>query len=639
MGKSVNSVIFSVISFIGTLTINANAQSLESSELYRQAQQALKNKDLPAFNQLKTQLTDYPLTIYLDYQIELKELLTLEGEEFISRLNHYKNTPLHASIYRKYLLNAGRKQRWRDFLVVSPDKPNSTQLQCYYYRAKYTQTSEDKNTAIMGAKQLWLQGHSQPKECNPLFKKWQKDGHLTDELIWQRMLLTFEKNQKKLLKILAKKTYKDRQSSKLLLRVYNSPRKLADIDLNQAISEKTKQIIVVGLKKLARYDLHLALKLYSDYVQQDILTDEQSKDINRYIVYRVLYKNDNRLIEHVDNMLPIIRSDKLTEMRLRWALKENDMQALMKTLPLLSEETKQKPRWQYWYAMVNQDPSEPVLTQLSEQRNFYGFIAATYLNKPINIAAKSYVLDKNLVPQLKANTTYKRVKEFININNIISARIEWRFLLKQLDKPTQIQYSLIAKENQWYSLGVQSTIHGKQWNHIAVRFPFAHDAEFIDASQTYGVNVDEIMAIARRESAFHPYATSPVGAKGLMQLMPKTAKQTAKKNKLNYVNSRNLYDPQLNIQLGSAYYAELLTKFNNNRVLATAAYNAGPHRVKNWLSKTKKPLDVMAFIESIPFRETREYVQAVFAYRLIYEVQRGKNNQPVFTKQEQNYLY
>ena len=453
------------------------------------------------------------------------------------------------------------------------------------------------------------------------------------------MLLSFDSNQQYMLSLLANKMKKNRVETKTLQAVYKNPNTLLNLKINSSLSAKGQDIVVVGIKKLSKVNLNLAIDLYTQYMSKSALSESNSHKLNEYLVKRILLKNDSHFIEHVDNMLPILRNDAFTEMRLRWAIKDNDMAALSQTLTYLSPGAKNKPRWQYWLANVNQLPTEEILEALSKQRNFYGFIAAQDLNQPINLAAIDHQQQDDLIPALLDNPTYKRVTEFMSLGRVHSARNEWRFLLNNADKQSQVQFAIIAKNNQWHDLGVQSTIYGKQWNHISVRFPFAHDAEFVDASQTYGVNVDEIMAIARRESAFHAYARSPVGARGLMQLMPKTAKQTARKNKLNYKKTYNLYDPELNIQLGSAYYAELLKKFDNNRVLATAAYNAGPHRVERWLRNTKNNIDVMAFIESIPFKETREYVQAVFSYRLIYEAQRGKEENRIFSKQEQAFLY
>ena len=126
------------------------------------------------------------------------------------------------------------------------------------------------------------------------------------------------------------------------------------------------------------------------------------------------------------------------------------------------------------------------------------------------------------------------------------------------------------------------------------------------------------MAVARRESAFNPQARSPVGAMGLMQLMPATARKVAKDANMGKPTSKTLQDKHTNITLGSHYLAELLEDFNGNRVLALAAYNAGPSRVNRWLENADDGVPADVWIESIPFRETRDYVQAVLTYRALF---------------------
>ena len=127
-----------------------------------------------------------------------------------------------------------------------------------------------------------------------------------------------------------------------------------------------------------------------------------------------------------------------------------------------------------------------------------------------------------------------------------------------------------------------------------------------------------LYAVSRQEGALYPRAESPVGAPGLMQLMPGTAKETASKLGVPYRNPEQLFDPTLNVRLGSAYLKRLLDVYDGNRILATAAYNAGPGRVKRWREQSRnRPMDV--WVESIPYKETRNYVQNVLSFDLIYQ--------------------
>jgi soluble lytic murein transglycosylase len=127
----------------------------------------------------------------------------------------------------------------------------------------------------------------------------------------------------------------------------------------------------------------------------------------------------------------------------------------------------------------------------------------------------------------------------------------------------------------------------------------------------------ELMAIARRESAFFPAARSPVGARGLMQLMPATGKQVARSLGTSHQKS-DLYQVDHNVLLGSAYYKQLLERYSGNRVFAIAAYNAGPHRVDQWRNKAGKTVPLEIWVATIPFKETRNYVQAVLSYNVVF---------------------
>jgi soluble lytic murein transglycosylase len=133
-----------------------------------------------------------------------------------------------------------------------------------------------------------------------------------------------------------------------------------------------------------------------------------------------------------------------------------------------------------------------------------------------------------------------------------------------------------------------------------------------------------IFGLIRRESAFNQNAKSPVGARGLMQIMPKTGQQIARELKEKWRNTNALFNPTTNVKYGAYYYKQLLNQFNGHYALAAAAYNAGPHRVNRWLPKTEA-VAADIWIETIPFKETRAYVSAVLTYALIYQKQLKKN--------------
>jgi len=608
-------------------------------QTYLDARAALKKHQSQTYRRLRAKLDDYPLAVYLDFKADIKRILRLSGPQAAVAIEQFSQTPLYNTARYRYLKHAGGKGRWSDFLAISPDPPKNTILQCYFYRALLAKGK--KQHAFKGAERLWLSGHSRPEECDPLFSAWTKTGYLTQELLWSRMLLSFDARQYGLLSYLAGKITHHKTQARQLLSVYRDPNALRHINKFSGASTLNNNIVASGLKKLARKDLKQAIALYVRYQKADRFNDFQGRQLSRFLIRRAIINKETAFKPFIDTMLPLLESDDLLELRLRWAISENDFHSVNQFLPLLSAQKRAKPRWQYWLSRINAQgspSSTKTLQDLSLKRSFYGFSAANEISVPYSLQHKL----STSVPRLKARLTddigLARVSELLALDNTIDARAEWVLMLKRHSKVMQKEYAVLALQRNWHDLQVQASIHGQLWNDMTLRFPYAANTEFMAASKRYKVNIDELRAIARRESAFYPYATSGVGARGLMQLMPATAKETAKKTGVTYKDRRSLYDNSINVQLGSAYYARLLKQFKNNRGLATTAYNAGPHRVKRWLKQTNGTLDVMAFIESIPFTETREYVQAVLSYRVIYQIKQNKRPQ-LFSPQEQRYKY
>jgi soluble lytic murein transglycosylase len=202
-------------------------------------------------------------------------------------------------------------------------------------------------------------------------------------------------------------------------------------------------------------------------------------------------------------------------------------------------------------------------------------------------------------------------------------------LLNTQNVNQQKQLGLYAFNHGWPYLAVLASINSKSWNALSIRFPNAKKELFVGAAKQYDLEETYIYAITRRESSFDQYAKSPVGASGYMQLMPRTAKETAKKIGLtNYDEAFHLDQGEVNVQLGTAYFNGLLSRYDGNRVLATAAYNAGPQRVDRWVTQDKgasnQGLDIDSWVDTIPYYETRAYVQNVLAYNLIYQYVLGK---------------
>jgi soluble lytic murein transglycosylase len=218
----------------------------------------------------------------------------------------------------------------------------------------------------------------------------------------------------------------------------------------------------------------------------------------------------------------------------------------------------------------------------------------------------------------------QRAIELFHIGETTTANREWYYTTRNLSESQWQAAAELANRHQWDNRSIMSMIKASYWNDMSLRFPLTYQPPMTKAGKQLNVESNLLLAIARQESALSPNAVSPAGARGLMQMMPATAKNTARKFGIKYRNSNDLFNVDKNIDLCSKYYKQLLEQFNNNRIVASAGYNAGPHRANRWLEKSDGLLDFDMWVETIPFKETRGYVQNILAFSAIYKYRMGQ---------------
>src|SRR5699024_5216493 len=228
--------------------------------------------------------------------------------------------------------------------------------------------------------------------------------------------------------------------------------------------------------------------------------------------------------------------------------------------------------------------------------------------------------------------------ELRNLQYLDDAYSEWLFLLNLATAQQQLLLAEYALQQQWYDLAVAATIKAKAWDYLRLRLPLAYLDWFNINVADKTISNSFAMAIARLESAWRPNVRSSANAIGLMQLLPSTAKATAQQANYSLQRANNLTDPLGNILLGTAHLQQLAQKYGNNRLLIAAAYNAGANRVDRWLDENGGKLSMAEFIASIPFYETRNYVQNVVSYDYYYQLLL-KQELKKFSKTETDRLY
>ncbi|MEH6589503.1 MAG: transglycosylase SLT domain-containing protein [Halioglobus sp.] len=598
----------------------------QSRQEYQQALSAIKAGQGRDYEKLRSDLDQYPLAIYLDYFKLSGNVRAVRPAQAQSFIVQSQDSPLPNRFLATYLKQAGRDRRWQDFLAVKPDEPNAIELKCYYFRAKYG--TGDILAAWEGAERLWVHGSSRPKECDPLFAAWLKAGEISDEVVWARMLKAFNARKRTLLTYVSRKGSDDLKPwSDKLLAVYANPDQIKRHKL-PADSPYSADIASEGLAYLARYNPAQALQFWSDYQKNLAFSDEQRQQVEYAIALQSLFAKTQENIPWLEGALARLGDDKLVGIRLRWLLVEQDWQDMGKTLPLLSQEEADEGVWRYWQARIAEkqgraEEARSALAVLATERGYYGFLAADRLGMPYELNNQPLVLATEQIAPLKEIPAVQRVGELVFHEEERLASSEWYNVLENNDVQRREELAWLASQRGWHNMAINAAAKAKAWDRLDLRFPMPYQDTFTHYASIQKVPSTELMAIARRESAFFPQARSPVGARGLMQVMPATGKQVAASIGRSHT-SADLYEIEHNVLLGSAYYKQLLDRYDGNRVFALTAYNAGPHRVDRWRHKPPESVSVEVWVETIPYKETRNYVQAVLSYNVVFQHMLGQ---------------
>ncbi|MGI1678284.1 MAG: transglycosylase SLT domain-containing protein [Cellvibrionaceae bacterium] len=609
---------------------------------YTKAMEALNNGRKKDFKKSLAKLDNYPLKPYAEYSELKRRLSSFPYQEIDKFLDANKNSALGDQLTKNWLFKLAASKHWHDYQTYYESTTagkSSAELSCYYLRSKVN--TGDKSV-LEKVEPLWNVGRSQPNACDPIFKLWISEGHLTPKIAWERFSKAISSKNRSLAQYVAKKMPQEMQQlAALYLEVDSKPAYLKNYRRFNQQSPEMHEIILHGIKRYARRSPEKALVHWERYNASHYLPAEERDNTREYLITQLAKKGHLDQAEKLLAKTSKVANKELTDWLARDALKSQDWKRLYNTLSLFSQEEQDSQRWLYWRARAMEelgisDPNYPnpeiIYASLALTRSFYGFMSADKLGREYTLVDRPVTSSNALFLKVANQPSMLRARELLVLGSLRNARREWWYATRNLEKAELIAAGQLAEQWGWHKKSIQSLIQARHWDGLQLRFPLAYEEEVRFAAKKTKIDPTLLFAIARQESAFAADARSPAGAMGLMQLMPATAKQTARKIGVRHT-TRDLIKPSHNINLGSRYLDELLQQFDGNRILAAAAYNAGPNRVKRWLKNSEAEMPYDVWIETIPFRETRGYVQNVLSFSVIYGYRMGQQT-PLLSKKE-----
>ncbi|KRW62008.1 transglycosylase SLT domain-containing protein [Pseudomonas sp. TTU2014-080ASC] len=593
----------------------------QQRQYYDQAKAALAKGDKGPYERYAHVLRDYPLEPYLAYDELTARLKWASNDEVEKFLAEHGDLPQIGWMKLRWLRWLAERGEWKTFANHYDPGLNFTELDCLYGQYLFNQGM--RSEAHAASEKLWLVGKSQPNACDALFQRWAADGQLTEEKRWQRAKLAAEARNYGLVSHLVKNLSTLSTQGQLLLQVAQKPELLKQTGRFTQTDHATGDVISLGLRRLGRQEPEAALRLLEGYAQRMKFSQDEQVAIAREIGLALAKRFDARALEVMAKYDPQLRDNNVTEWRARLLLRLGRWEEAYQLTKRMPAELIGTNRWRYWQArslqLANPNSKEPIplYQALAKERDFYGFMAADQVKAPYQLNNRPLALSPQTIQKVRNSAAIRRALEFHARGQIADGRREWYNVTRLFSRDEMVAQARIGYEMGWYFPAIRTISQAQYWDDLDVRFPMAHRDALVREARNRDIHSSWVFAITRQESAFMADARSHVGAMGLMQLMPATAKETAKRFGIPLASPQQAFRPEVNIQLGAAYLSQIYGQFNGNRVLASAAYNAGPGRVRQWL-RGANHLSYDVWIENIPFDETRQYVQNVLSYSVIY---------------------
>ncbi len=620
-----------VLAFLGG-TVDARASGTEGRfsferSLFLLAERALSGGEESIFLATRQVLSGYPLLQYLDYRRLARNLSAADPHDIAAFLEAHDDGPLARMLRDHYLDHLAKEGQWALFLqFAGADDTLSTELTCYRLQA-LLRTGRGAE-AMAQVEPIWLHGQSRPKACDPVLEAWRAEGLLTTALAWQRLELAMEANQTSLARYLRRYlSSSDRGWADRWLELDGDPARIIRAGFRAGDHPAAGRMLERTFVRLIQRDPEAALAAWASHGRRLGLDAAAQQRIQHALALRLAVRGLPEALPFMASLPEHVFDDQLRQWQLRSGLRDRDWPVVVAAVDAMSPDTGAEAQWQYWRAraleqMGRSAEAERAYRQAAQERNFFGFMAADRLDQPYRIDHQPLAVPANLLQQVSRIPAVERMRELVLLERLPEARREWSHMIDDLAPGEQEAAARLFADWGWHDRAIFTVARARNWSDIDLRFPLAFTDLIVAGAHNQDIDPAWAMAIARQESAFLHDVRSSAGALGIMQIMPATGRSVANSAGVRIRNNNDILDPANNTRLGTYYLRRNLDGFGGHSLLSTAAYNAGAHRVRSWLPEAGQ-IDPDIWIELIPFHETRDYVQRVFAYRIIYAVRLG----------------
>ena len=599
---------------------------LEMREAYRRA-----DKDrLSALLPLARGHILEPWAAYWELKARLEDASLAEVQSFISR---YPGTYQEDRLRNDWLLLAGKQRDWVGFMAEYPRfrMQDDRQVRCYAVAADLAQGKPVSEQALSQAREDWFAQRDLDDGCLLAAGLMHQAGKLPFTDLWLKARLAIEANRATLA----------REAVAL-----DAPDVAADVAQIQTSAiryltgkaavgtRKGQELIVLALVKLATQDHEqAAAQLESKWSVQ--LTPEEKNWVWGVIGRRSALKLEDQAVRYFSK---VTRASDLNDEMLFWmaraAMRQGQWRTVRTAIEAMSDSTQKQTEWVYWRAraldaLARSESDRALPAQLRQSiagvEGFYEKLALEELGRPLTVPPLPAPLTESEKAAAANHPGLQRALAAISIGLRSEGVREWNYTTNlhtpggMGDRELYAAADLACQRQVWDRC-INTSERTRTFMDFRQRFPMPFQQDVVRQAQAISLDPAYVYGLIRQESRFIIAARSGAGASGLMQVMPATARLTARKIGLTDFKPSQIYERETNILLGTSYLKLALDDFQNSMPMAAAAYNAGPGRPRVWRAPggTGPTLEGAIWAENIPFYETRDYVKKVLSNTVDY---------------------
>ena len=510
----------------------------------------------------------------------------------------------------------GKRALWREVDAEYPKllapEPDVT---CYSLQAR-----TDRNGVLAEAEKLWLTMLEPPEACRPVLDALVASQAKTADDVWLRARRQVEANR----------PGQARTTLNYLPDSQMPDSRAFDSAVNSAMGYLVKQgagngsragreLAAFAIARLAANDPRQA----ADELERlkNRLQDGERQWAWSQIGLQAAKKHLPEAVDWYARAGKAPLSDEGHQWKVRAALRAQEWGIVHDSIQAMPAELAARPEWTYWLGRALQaggrtSDADAQFGKIAGQPNFYGNLADEELGRTVLPPPKAASVTSEEQRAARDNPGIRRALAFFRNDMRTEAVREWNWALRGMDDRQLLAAADLARRNQIWDRAINTADRTKNEHDYTLRFLAPYSETVRPAAQNQSLDDAWVYGLMRQESRFITNAKSNVGASGLMQLMPATAKWVAKKIGLRDFSHGRVNDTETNVLLGTSYMRLVMENLDNHPVLASAAYNAGPGRAKKW--RADRPLEGAIYAETIPFSETRDYVKKVMSNAVYY---------------------